>query len=488
VYGEDADRAVKCRHVPAIFICYRRDDSAGHTGRLRDALAAEFGSDQIFRDLDTIGPGDDFVQAMSRGIAACTVFLAVIGRTWLTAANRDGGRRLDDPSDRVRAELAEALRRGVRVIPVLVQRASMPAARDLPEAIRDLADRNAIELDDEGWQADVARLVNAIGPEGRLPTRAEGAPVRRPWTRWTAVVATLVVLAIAVAVFNRISGTATPPARGAGAPDRATRTAGREDAGGSRRFIPAAAATLPSGGEAAIGPLVYELLDAAVGTRGSDRALELRIRAANHGRYDATFSDGNFRLQIDDETHAPDSGLNDIVAAESTKESSVTFPLPASASAATLRITNGDQTAAIPIDLSGRRGLTAAKDRELRQAGKRTVAVPVDANVARLHFGTLTCHLRSASLHRYAHKLTLTLNVAAQNAGPYDVEFGDSHFRLLLGESARPPVSGVSVIVPHGGTLDSAIVFDLPLDTSRVVVRTRFGDVTRNVPLSLPAE
>jgi hypothetical protein len=113
--------------------------------------------------------------------------------------------------------------------------------------------------------------------------------------------------------------------------------------------------------------------------------------------------------------------------------------------------------------------------------------VPVDANIARLRFGTLTCSLRSASVHRYAHKLALTLNVGAQNAGPYDVEFGDSHFRLVLGESARPPVSGVSAVVPHGGTLDSAIVFDLPLDTSLVVIRTRFGDITRDVPLSIPA-
>ena len=58
--------------VPHIFICYRRDDTAGHTGRLRDALSAEFGSDEIFRDLDTISPGDDFVEAMSHGVASCS--------------------------------------------------------------------------------------------------------------------------------------------------------------------------------------------------------------------------------------------------------------------------------------------------------------------------------------------------------------------------------------------------------------------------------
>src|SRR5204863_9434241 len=138
---------------------------------------------------------------------------------------RAGGRRLDDPSDRVRAELAEALPRGVRVIPVLVQRASMPAARDLPEPIRALADRNAIELDDEGWQSDVSRLVAAIRRERHWPAAAERSQIRRPRARWAAMLAAFVVLAVVVAVFTRISGRATPPATGGGGSDRGTMSA-----------------------------------------------------------------------------------------------------------------------------------------------------------------------------------------------------------------------------------------------------------------------
>ena len=155
-----------------IFICYRREDASGHAGRLRDLLSAEFGAAEIFRDIDAIGPGDDFVRMMSGAIASCAVFLAVIGRHWLTAAAGDGSRRLDDPDDHVRGEIAEALKRGVRVIPVLVQDARMPSARELPEPLKGLAARNAIALDDEGWESDVQRLAAAIRQE--LHDRAVG--------------------------------------------------------------------------------------------------------------------------------------------------------------------------------------------------------------------------------------------------------------------------------------------------------------------------
>jgi hypothetical protein len=475
--------------VSSIFICYRRDDSAGHTGRLRDALAAEFGPDRIFRDLDTIRPGDDFVKAMSGGIASCQVFLAVIGRSWLTAAAPGGVRRLDSPSDHVCAELAEALRSGVRVIPVLVQRASMPAAADLPESIRALADRNAIELDDDGWQSDVTRLAEAIRRDvgGRMPART--ASTRPSRGRWVAALAGLVVLAaLGIAVFNRLGG-GTPSSSGGTerAPGRTTTTGGgRGRATGSNGFVAETKATLPRGGEAAVGSLVYELLEASVGARGRERALDLRIRVANHGRYDANFWDASFRLQIGGETYAPDSGLNEVVAAESTRENSVTFALPAAASAATLRITNGGETGEIPLDLAVRRRPASEQAGDVRQAGNRTLDVPIAAAFAQLRFGILTCALQSASLHRYANKSALTLNVRARNTGSSDVEFGDGHFRLVLGNSVRPPVSGVSTVVPHGGTLDSAIVFDVPLDTSDVVVRIRYGEVSRDVPLKLP--
>jgi hypothetical protein len=144
--------------MPRVFLCYRRDDAAGHAGRLYDRLADRFGDEQIFRDLDSIDLGQDFGKAIDQMVAACDVFLAVIGSRWLGAADAQGRRRLDDPNDWVHLEIASALKRDIPVIPVLVDRAAMPGTADLPEAIAPLARRNALTLTEEGWRTDVARL------------------------------------------------------------------------------------------------------------------------------------------------------------------------------------------------------------------------------------------------------------------------------------------------------------------------------------------
>ena len=216
-------------------------------------------------------------------------------------------------------------------------------------------------------------------------------------------------------------------------------------------------------------------------------ALRLRVRLTNHGRYAAGFGDSDFRLKIGDDVTAPTSGVGDIVAGESTKENTISFPLPTSAAAATLRVVSAGETAEIPLDLTGREGLTAPQDRDLRRAGKRTAALPLDADKARLRFGDLTCEVRSASAHRYVNKLVLTLSVRAQNNGRYDAGFGDYHFRLLLGGTAQAPVSGLSTVVSPQTSLDGSIVFDLPLDARDVVIRVRYFETTAELPLTIPA-
>jgi hypothetical protein len=146
---------------PGIFICYRRDDSAGHAGRLYDRLSAQFGDKQIFMDIDHIEPGEDFVKAIEDAVGSCEILIAVIGRSWLTSRD-EAGRRLDNPNDFVRLEIAAALARNVRVIPALVQGAQMPRPRDLPEDLLPLARRNAIELSDVRWKHDVGQLIDAL--------------------------------------------------------------------------------------------------------------------------------------------------------------------------------------------------------------------------------------------------------------------------------------------------------------------------------------
>lgn len=145
-----------------IFISYRREDSEGQAGRLFESLREVFGEHTVFMDVATIEPGADFRRAIETNIDKCAVLLSLIGRTWLTVTDRDGKRRLDNPGDFVRIETASALKRGVTVIPVLVQGAAMPQEADLPADIKDLAYRNSVELTHARWDSDMQLLINAL--------------------------------------------------------------------------------------------------------------------------------------------------------------------------------------------------------------------------------------------------------------------------------------------------------------------------------------
>ncbi len=144
-----------------IFISYRRDDASAYAGRLYDGLSLRF-PDQVFMDVDTIEPGVDFVERIEESVGSADVLIAVIGRDWASAVDEDGQRRLEQPDDFVRLEVATALERNIRVIPVLVGGASYPHADELPDDLDGLTRRNGLELSDFDWKGGTQRLVEAI--------------------------------------------------------------------------------------------------------------------------------------------------------------------------------------------------------------------------------------------------------------------------------------------------------------------------------------
>jgi len=150
--------------MTGIFISYRREDTAPWAGRIYERLANEFNRDQLFMDVDNIAPGFDFVQVLEEQVTACDVLLVVIGEGWVEARNAKGQRRLDDPNDFVRIEVETALRRDVRVVPILVDGAAMPPHETLPESLRPLLRRHAVELTHARFGTDVKRLTDAIAP------------------------------------------------------------------------------------------------------------------------------------------------------------------------------------------------------------------------------------------------------------------------------------------------------------------------------------
>lgn len=145
-----------------IFVSYRRDDAKHAAGRLVDRLSRSIPDEQIFIDIDNIDPGLDFRKVLTEKVQACDVLLAVIGPGWMSSRNEDGQLRLDDPRDFVRIEIEAALARDVRVIPVLVDGARMPREQDLPEPLKSLSYRNAVQLAHERFTADADHLAKAL--------------------------------------------------------------------------------------------------------------------------------------------------------------------------------------------------------------------------------------------------------------------------------------------------------------------------------------
>ena len=161
-----------------VFISYRRDDSGEIVGRLNDHLVKELGSDQVFRDIDSIPPACDFRTYLLEELTKCKALIAVIGPDWLSA-KIDGKRRLDDPDDYVRQELEFALEREASILPVLVKGASAPHPSDLPERLRRLAYLNAVSLrGDPDFASDVGKILKGLQGVGIVRPRIRGA---RQW-------------------------------------------------------------------------------------------------------------------------------------------------------------------------------------------------------------------------------------------------------------------------------------------------------------------
>lgn len=168
--------------MAGIFISYRREDSAGYTGRLYDALSSHFGEKKLFVDIDSIKPGEDFTEVIEQRIASCDVFLAIIGTRWLTLTDDAGHSRLQNPEDFVRREIVAALDRGIKIIPLLVGGAKMPNSQELPGDLARIAQYQALPIGDAGFRQDMSQLIailqESVKPSGTSRKRTKRVRLR----------------------------------------------------------------------------------------------------------------------------------------------------------------------------------------------------------------------------------------------------------------------------------------------------------------------
>ena len=475
------------------FISYRREDAAGYAGRLRESLERRLGASRVFRDVDTLRPGQDFVQAIESRLSDCAVMLAVIGREWASARDLAGSRRLDEPFDFVRLEISAALARSsVLVVPVLVEGAAMPAASELPENLKALTRRHAVSVRDETWDADVDRLVNVIESaiSMRDPSRAD-APISaaRLW-----VAAALAVVIVGLLLFN---GNRTRSRDGAGG------TAGGGMAGGtstspsstpgpepaaSSATTPGSAPISAAGGspytigipriaEAAFGEVIYAVASGNVVMRGDTPELRLRIRIMNSGRSDVGFWDDSFRLAVGGDVLSPTSGLSTTAPGNSLRYGIITFRLRPQTRGGTLRIVLNQQTAEIPLDLSPTGRPPVDEQAEIADSlGQAITAAVVRDPVALLDTGDVTVTLLRASTRRFANTLRFSLSLRMANRGRNYAHSSQITMRVEAGGEQRAPFEFPNESLDPMTTATGSATFDLPTTATRAVLRTALGD------------
>ncbi len=146
----------------SVFISYRRSDTAPYARSIHKVLCDHFYKENIFMDIDSIEPGVKFGQEIEKALDKVDAVIVLIGKDWMSTTSKNGNPRIHDPEDMVQYEIATALKLGKRVFPVLVEKSEMPIEKELPSAIKEMAQINAVELSDHRWDYDMDLLTKAL--------------------------------------------------------------------------------------------------------------------------------------------------------------------------------------------------------------------------------------------------------------------------------------------------------------------------------------
>ena len=180
-----------------IFISYRRSDSAESTSRIYDHLIQIFGYRQIFKDVDSIPPGESFTAIILDSIARAKCGIVIIGPNWCFAEDSEGNVRLQQRDDHVRVEIESLLARKIPVIPIFVRGAAMPRVNDVPESLVEFLNLHGLPIrSDPDFHPDLLRVVRRLRELGIK--RAGKAPYEAQDSVWRFISGIFVIIRIAL--------------------------------------------------------------------------------------------------------------------------------------------------------------------------------------------------------------------------------------------------------------------------------------------------
>lgn len=472
-----------------VFISYRREDSAGYAGRLHEELEGRFGAGRIFRDVDTLRPGQDFEDAIREQLMQCQACVVMIGPGWLKSQDAAGQRRLDKPTDFVAMEIAAALKRpDVLVVPLLVGGATMPAPDDLPERIRPLARRHALTARDETWEADMDRLALTLNPDTRAVERHESKAASWPASlrRFAAPLGVAILVLIAAVFFAR-QRAAVPAEPNVSTNQAGAASATDPDSAAAAATGQASAIEIPtSGAEVSHGDIIYTPVAGSLQPRGAVKRVWIRLRVSNEGYYSANVWDDSFRLLVGGSAVAPNGALNEILERRSIRQYVIRFDVPSTQSRAILRILDKDQSGDIPLDLTSSGSPAKHDEADPGDAFSRATFTSISTvDQPLLDADGLVTTLRRISNRHFVNKQRITVGVTWMNNGRYAIASGDLILRLASGGDTRAPVKEPSEVIAAGARLSDDVVFELPPQARQGVLTATIHGKTREVPLEV---
>jgi hypothetical protein len=464
--------------LATVFLSYRRDDSAGHAGRLYDGLARRLDSGSVFRDVDALEPGQDFVAAIHARLADCRIFLTLIGRDWVDARDAAGQQRLSLADDYVRLEVAAALARSdVRLIPVFVQGATMPPAEQLPEDLRGLTRLQGLSLRDDTWDADVDRLVASIGKT--LGNSASAAPkTRGARGRWlipgAAVIATVALAYTASDYFGDGRSALTAPTTGP--PSNAPPVP-----------VEARAIALPRMVEAVAGYQIYTVLSASIAPHGAMTTVRFRVRVSNEGSEQARLWSSNFQLEVRGSRLSATTDVSETVYGNSLRQAVIEFEVPTGTRNADLIVSPGLDDATIPLDLTPIPGPVETEVRDTSDALSRAVIIPIPRDPRRL----LTVRgadytLTSVGARRFINAIRLMVSIRLTNSSTTATELDSNDFEVEIPGRRIVAYARRSQFVERGESATLDLPFQFAPGTIEATLRATVDGRSAAVRFDLP--